>query len=88
MSTENTKHPLIGRRVRVSHQSRHYPNRFGVVVSLLGEDSLMVSLDAYKRAPSRRQAYRLTDLIVQPLHQPLHQPEQGNRHEQENRTHA
>lgn len=84
MTTENTKHPLIGRRVRVSHQARHYPNRSGVVVSVLGEDSLMVSLDAYKRAPSRRQAYRLTDLIVQPLYQ----PEQGNRHEQENRTHA
>lgn len=76
------KHPLIGRLVRVSHQARHYPNRFGVVVNVLSDETVMVSLEAYKRAPARRQGYRLTDLIVQPLFQ----PEQGTRHEQESRT--
>lgn len=84
MTATNPKHPLIGRLVRVSHQARHYPNRFGCVVNVLSDDTVMVSLEAYKRAPSRRRAYRLTDLIVQPLYQ----PEQGNDHEQEDRTPA
>lgn len=81
------RHPLIGRRVRVAGHSQHYPNRVGVITDWLGFDTVMVSLDPYKRAPPRRQTYWLTDIVVQPPAAP-NQPNQGNRHEQEARSHA
>lgn len=66
MSTTADRHPLVGRRVRIAPHARHYPNRYGYVTQWMGFDTVMVSIDAYKQAPQRRQTYWLSDLIVQP----------------------
>jgi hypothetical protein len=78
------QHPLVGRRVRVAAHAQHYPHRHGLIAQWMGFDTVIVSLDPYKRAPARRQRYWLTDLIVQPIVQ----PEQGAQHVKETRTHA
>jgi len=77
-STPLEQHPLVGRRVRIAPHAKHYPNRYGVITQWLGFDTVMVSLYAYKRAPSRRQSYWLTDVIVQ--------PQEVTQHDQKSRT--